>query len=526
MSCRRWSFAAALVAAAVCSPSFVAGEDELSATSSDAATKVRTVKDVEFALSGKADVQIIQMPLYQFASDCEQKLGVDVDVDKRALIDAGIDPDAIEITIDLRGITYASALHHILRPLDLAYVVGDGVLEITTIEKANGALETRVYPAFDLVAFHDDSGTVRHDERLLREVIPDIIAPGSWGTYGGAGSISVRDGLLAVTQSRTGHEQVSAFLAVVRNAKQAPADDSNEEHVAKKMAMPATGDRVVEEALEKTVSGFQFLQMPIGQVAELLEQQLKVNVHIDKRALTDAGMEVDSLEFLLDYSPTRVRSALARMLPQYDLAAVVDREVVLITTRELAESMPKLAAYDISDLLSTDGDATQADSGRKLGQLIVSAVDRAAWNEVGGQNCLKFVARWNLLVVSAPASTQRKIVDTLDKLRDAKRQQEESDPAPGAAVGNDDPIELRVFAIASITDGDNETATKIAELVREFLPEVGDSESSDNRASYVRALPDRLVVRNRRSVLTKVETLLKQLGSPQGPGATAASARP
>ena len=56
-----------------------------------------------------------------------------------------------EVSYDLSGIKLRSALKIILEPLSLTYVIEDEVMKITTIERADQKLQTRVYPVGDLV---------------------------------------------------------------------------------------------------------------------------------------------------------------------------------------------------------------------------------------------------------------------------------------------------------------------------------------------------------------------------------------
>ena len=51
----------------------------------------------------------------------------------------------------MKGISLRSALRLILEEFDLTYVVQDEVLKITSKEKADEILTTRVYPVADLV---------------------------------------------------------------------------------------------------------------------------------------------------------------------------------------------------------------------------------------------------------------------------------------------------------------------------------------------------------------------------------------
>ena len=81
----------------------------------------------------------------------EQQHKIQVEIDNKALTDAGMDAEAIELNRDLRGISLRSALRLILKENDLVYVVQNEVLLITTTDKAQSVLTTKVYPVADLV---------------------------------------------------------------------------------------------------------------------------------------------------------------------------------------------------------------------------------------------------------------------------------------------------------------------------------------------------------------------------------------
>ena len=53
------------------------------------------------------------------------------------------------VTISLAGVSLRAALHHMLRELDLTYVIANEVLLITTPEAAENELTTFVYPIED-----------------------------------------------------------------------------------------------------------------------------------------------------------------------------------------------------------------------------------------------------------------------------------------------------------------------------------------------------------------------------------------
>jgi hypothetical protein len=103
------------------------------------------------ALGENASFLLIQTPLPAFAEQIEQQHKIQVEIDNKALLDAGFDAQAIELNRDLRGVSLRSALRLILKEHDLVYVVKDEVLQITTLDKAQTVLTTKVYPVADLV---------------------------------------------------------------------------------------------------------------------------------------------------------------------------------------------------------------------------------------------------------------------------------------------------------------------------------------------------------------------------------------
>jgi hypothetical protein len=328
--------------------------------------------------------------------------------------------------------------------------------------------------------------------------------------------------MVAISQSRAVHEQASRLLETLRAAMPAAGDALSEEKHSKRLA---TRDRRVDQALEKTMPRLSIIQTPLRQVADIFESQAKITIVIDHRALADAGMDVESIEFSADYMPTSFRAALERLLSSRGLGFAVDHEALVITTPERAQTMSRIEAYSVADLLAAEGGEAQAERGRKLMNLIVSAVDRTTWDEVGGPNRVQFIAAWNLLVVSAPGSTHRKVADTLEKLRDAKRRQAETKVSlSDAGAATDDPVEVRVFGVSAAAGDSLESAKEMVEAIRELTPEIQDNPGGDF-APYIRALPGRIIVRHRRSAIDKVEALLEKIeASPAHPAARSAPA--
>lgn len=90
-------------------------------------------------LNEKADLDVSEVPLWEVAVYLKQRHGIEIQLDNKALGDAGVGSD-IPITRSVKGITLRSILNLILNDLDLTYVIQDGSLVITTKAAAQSTL--------------------------------------------------------------------------------------------------------------------------------------------------------------------------------------------------------------------------------------------------------------------------------------------------------------------------------------------------------------------------------------------------
>jgi type II secretory pathway component GspD/PulD (secretin) len=90
---------------------------------------------VRAALDQNTDFNFTEKPLYGVIDDLQQRHGIEIELDSRALDDASI-PSNTPVTRRLKGVTLRSALNLWLDDLDLTYVVKNGVLMITTTTEA------------------------------------------------------------------------------------------------------------------------------------------------------------------------------------------------------------------------------------------------------------------------------------------------------------------------------------------------------------------------------------------------------
>ena len=95
-------------------------------------------------------LEFIDTPLEDVIAQLKEYHQIEIQLDRGALDDMGIGTDT-PVTRQLHGISLRSALRLMLGDLDLTYMIDNEVLMITTREKAESRLTTRVYPVADLV---------------------------------------------------------------------------------------------------------------------------------------------------------------------------------------------------------------------------------------------------------------------------------------------------------------------------------------------------------------------------------------
>jgi hypothetical protein len=166
-------------------------------------------------------------PLEEIVQVLRDQYEIEIQFDRPALEDLGID-QTTAVNVSLRNISLQAALRHILSELNLAYVVTNELLLITSREKADATLSLCVYPVRDLSIPNYQPTEADQKLNLPPELIPvakvlvTTVASDTWSESGkGTATISgMQPGLLVISQSQLAHEKVSEALAAMRRAKQ------------------------------------------------------------------------------------------------------------------------------------------------------------------------------------------------------------------------------------------------------------------------------------------------------------------
>lgn len=149
----------------------------------------------------------------------QRSLGVPVALDSKALTDAGITGDT-PISFVEPAISARMALDSMLATKDLNWIVQRDLLIITTADVAKTRTVIRVYPVADLV-FTETADAYEADFDSLIEVLTSTVAPSSWDSNGGAGSVApfANSGALVISQTREVHEQIESLLTRLREVR-------------------------------------------------------------------------------------------------------------------------------------------------------------------------------------------------------------------------------------------------------------------------------------------------------------------
>jgi hypothetical protein len=172
------------------------------------------------ALKKPVSLDLSETPLKKLPEILRKELDVQARIDTKALDDVGLSTNT-PMSLAVSEMPANQALAHLLRPLDLTWVVLDETLLVTTPEEAEVELEPRVYPVADLRdRSADGDGSPPLDD--LMTTITSSIAIETWDEVGGPGSMEqlAGSGLLVISQTAEIHGFIEQLLTQLR--EQAP----------------------------------------------------------------------------------------------------------------------------------------------------------------------------------------------------------------------------------------------------------------------------------------------------------------
>lgn len=165
----------------------------------------------------------------------------------------------------------------------------------------------------------------------------------------------------------------------------------------------------IEAALEETTS-LQFLEQPLGDITQFLEDRHKIEVQLDAQALDTAGVNTDS-PVTIDVEGITLRSALDLMLRTLELTWCIRDGVLLVTTPEEVENELVTEVYDVQRFLYVmDKNGQRKRFTEPLLDAVMSHVAPTTWTDVGGVGAIDVLGE--SAVVSQTWDIQREVDQT------------------------------------------------------------------------------------------------------------------
>ncbi|HET6881974.1 MAG TPA: hypothetical protein VFI31_17540 [Pirellulales bacterium] len=182
---------------------------------------------------------------------------------------------------------------------------------------------------------------------------------------------------------------------------------------------PSGAKALIEESLLEKCD-VQFDQLPLVDALRPLAKPKQVQVYIDHKALSDAGVGTDT-PVTCSVKGVSYKTALKLLLEELDLTYLVRNEVLFITSKTDAESMLTIKVYPVFDLVLRPANAPPGRPGLGFASLIDDIQTNIApttWDDVGGPGAIKSFTNSAALVISQTTETHEEIAEYLRALRE------------------------------------------------------------------------------------------------------------
>ena len=281
--------------------------------------------------------------------------------------------------------------------------------------------------------------------------------------------------------------------------------------------------------MEKRID-WDFNEIPLRDVVDYISKQSGLEIQIDDKALSESVIATDT-PITIRLRDVRMKNALRLLLHPLQLTFIVRDEVALITTQADADQNLRIRIYPVGDLLACESGSMDVDPRCDFDSLIDAiqfTVLPNTWDAVGGPGSITPYEGAFALVVSQTEDAHNLLEPLLARLRAVRK----AVPASGSTQQSTtmrSSLVLRVYALShrrphqSDKQGQQRIASTItqpeippagvpsepaARLIRELI----EPASWNEPGVLVRAVPDRLVVRQTKAAHRQIIDLLQQLG--------------
>ncbi len=261
-------------------------------------------KDIRDRLEHRGDYEFHQIKLSDLI-DYLRSHGLPASVDKKRLDDIGVSLD-VALTFKAKQVPLKFALRTMLEERELAYIIRDDSLVITSDTAAKEYEQLAVYPVADLLGAGPGDERRDPDYDSLLDAITSMIAPTSWPDGTGPGPIKLwtQPVVLIISQTEEIHEQIADLLAQLRKSRSASAAPC----VGEKSAEPQ--DAMLVRIYHVAKNDKESLDESISTIRKTIEPQSWEGCYIGK---VPGGIIVRNTR--------AVQAKVARLIPEIDRTA-------------------------------------------------------------------------------------------------------------------------------------------------------------------------------------------------------------
>ncbi len=318
-------------------------------------------------------------------------LPITFDLDAMSELGVGVNTP---VNVRFSESTLGEILHAVLAKRGLDYVVEAGQVLITGPEAWRHQLRQVRYTVSDLA----DGQPAE-----LATIVQSLVAPDSWRSVGGQGSIQPDRDALVVTQTSPIHHQVLIFCEKLRVAR----GKSPRSRLDPKQFELTTRLDQARASLARPVTVNFNTPTPLVEIVSHLAGVSETNILVNRLAL--AGARIDpraACTLTVERQP--LSAALDKLLGPLGLAyRAVNADTLEVTTRKTAADRLELEFYRVDKLLSGDPKAVA------LLERVKARVAASTWNDAGGPGVLYFDKPSGCLIVLQSQLVQAELQRTL-----------------------------------------------------------------------------------------------------------------
>jgi hypothetical protein len=356
----------------------------------------------------------------------------------------------------------------------------------------------QVYDVSDLLQGQADVGEFANS---LADELAAVQPRAKWDD-GAVETLHRFGGMFVVSQTFDAHRRIEQTLAALRRLTIHLAAGE----FAPLPAIADDPDNVATNAELDKPCELDVSAISLATFAERIAKQQGINVVVDRKALEDAGISSTDTEVSVTSHKDSARHCLRIALKQLELTFIVQHGVVLITMPECFQDI-RSVYYPVADLAAlADGNSPAESNGYKaVADIIRSSIVPSSWSTVGGESEIHNLPTFGSLRIDAPEEIHPQIVELLTQLRHKAQASQAAAPDAGEIV-------TRTYTLPASIDPQLHaaSASAIAQIIRDTI--TPDSwKTGDVKQAYLGVLPDRIVVRAKRSVHHEIRGLLRTI---------------